>query len=67
MKEATEPLSARLARHLVASCQCMTKTPDIMWHDQHCRYRVLTEALEVIAPDSFVELLPRDPTPSMFD
>ncbi len=41
----------------------MTKTPDHMWHDQHCRYRVTMEALEIIDPDAFVVLKPRDPRP----
>ncbi len=63
MIEATETLAARLWRHTVASCQCMTKTNDHVYHDQHCRYRVIMEALEVIDPDAFVKLRPRDPTP----
>jgi hypothetical protein len=30
----------------VASCTCMTKTPELAYHAATCRYRVLTELLE---------------------
>ena len=41
-------LSVRLARCTVASCRCMTKTPEVQYHDKSCLYRVLNEAIEVI-------------------
>jgi uncharacterized coiled-coil protein SlyX len=33
----------------IASCTCLTKTPDFQRHFSDCRYRVLNEAIECIA------------------
>lgn len=41
-------LTLRLARCTVASCGCMTKTPEVRYHDESCLYRVLNEAIEVL-------------------
>lgn len=30
------------------ACTCMTKTPEVSWHDATCLYRVLSEAVEAI-------------------
>lgn len=41
-------LTRRLARCTVASCRCMTKTPEVQYHAEDCLYRVLNEAIAVI-------------------
>lgn len=41
-------LTRRLARCTVASCRCMTKTPEVQYHNEDCLYRVLNEAIVVI-------------------
>ena len=41
-------LTLRLAQCTTAACQCMTKTPEVRYHDETCLYRVLNEAIEVI-------------------
>jgi hypothetical protein len=41
-------LTTRLARCTVASCRCLTKTPEVRYHDESCLYRVLNEAIEVL-------------------
>lgn len=38
----------RLHAATVASCTCMTKTPDIAFHAINCMYRVLVEAVAEI-------------------
>lgn len=30
---------------LVGSCSCLTKTPEVRFHDEYCRYRIISEAL----------------------
>ena len=40
---------SRLELACIASCQCMTKTPDFQQHAANCRYRVLNEAIGQIA------------------
>lgn len=30
----------------IGSCTCLTKTPEVSWHDATCRYRVLAEAAD---------------------
>jgi hypothetical protein len=42
-------LLERLAAAQVASCQCMTKTPDTDAHALTCRYRILADAYSAIA------------------
>lgn len=42
-------LTTRIDAACIASCSCMTKTPDIEYHDKHCRYRVLEEARRRLA------------------
>jgi hypothetical protein len=42
------PLNERLLRVSLGGCSCLTKAPDIKWHDQFCHYRVCVEALEEI-------------------
>jgi hypothetical protein len=27
----------------IASCNCLTKTPDVLYHNEKCRYRILSE------------------------
>ncbi len=38
----------RLFLGAVASCSCLTKSPDVLAHDRSCRYRLLMEAAWVI-------------------
>jgi hypothetical protein len=64
-KPSDKSLSTRLLSRTVASCECGTKTPDHMWHEPTCLYRLLMEALEQIEPDMFVTTLPRDPMPKI--
>ncbi len=33
----------KLNRATVASCTCLTKTPEVEYHDENCRYRLLRE------------------------
>jgi hypothetical protein len=33
---------------MISSCNCLTKTPDAMYHSLDCRYRHLAEALNYI-------------------
>lgn len=33
----------KLNRHLVGKCNCLTKTPEIEYHDELCYYRLKTE------------------------
>lgn len=35
----------------VASCTCRTKTPDIAYHTEDCRYRRIEEALHAITKE----------------
>lgn len=39
---------AVLMKAQVASCTCLTKTPDPDWHREGCRYRILREAEAMI-------------------
>ena len=40
----------RLTRATVGACTCMTKTPDVRYHDAQCLYRVLCDArAEIVA------------------
>ena len=41
-------LELRVALKTVASCGCLTKTPDWKMHDPMCLYRILKEVLEVL-------------------
>lgn len=38
------PLMERLVRAQVAGCTCLTKTPELRFHDPHCTYRLVREA-----------------------
>lgn len=38
----------RLDLAMLGSCTCVTKTPDFTFHDEQCRYRVLSEASALI-------------------
>jgi hypothetical protein len=40
----TTSLIDRLRSKMIASCQCMTKTPDPQHHTESCLYRILYEA-----------------------
>lgn len=46
---ATQAHAARLAEALelasIGSCNCLTKTNDAKFHGEHCRYRIISEAL----------------------
>ena len=44
MKIDPKEVSAKLQLATLASCSCLTKTPEIAYHEPHCRYRVLAEA-----------------------
>lgn len=46
--EATLPLLTRIIFAQIASCRCMTKTPDPDYHKEDCTYRVLYEAQKEI-------------------
>lgn len=41
-------LLSRIQKNMVASCKCLTKTPDVEFHDADCLYRVLAESYELI-------------------
>lgn len=41
-------LVQRLDLSTVASCTCLTKTPEVRFHDPMCRYRILREASAVL-------------------
>jgi hypothetical protein len=45
----TTDIISKLELACVASCSCLTKTPDHQHHSEECRYRVLNEAMEHIA------------------
>src|SRR3954471_8500436 len=40
-----------LAKLIVGSCTCLTKTPVLKFHAEDCRYRVIQEAYETDLPD----------------
>lgn len=48
MIEPKDDLLVRLVMGTVASCCCMTKTHEVKYHDELCRYRLLTEATDEI-------------------
>ncbi len=58
MSDYDDDLVGRLMMKTVASCDCMTKTPEIMAHKPTCLYRLLCEAAERIAPEKFITFLP---------
>jgi hypothetical protein len=39
---------ATLIGMIVASCNCMTKTPEVAYHSEGCRYRLVCERLEEV-------------------
>jgi hypothetical protein len=41
----TDSIDVRLAKATVASCECMTKTPEVKFHNEDCRYRIIMEAM----------------------
>lgn len=45
----TEPLSSRILKNMIGSCDCVTKTPDPKFHLDDCLYRVLSECYDVIS------------------
>ena len=45
----TEPLSSRILKSMIASCDCLTKTPEAEFHDECCRYRVLSDCYIVVS------------------
>jgi hypothetical protein len=49
MPETTEPLKERLFRASIAGCTCGAKSPDILWHDPLCHYRLFTESIGEIS------------------
>lgn len=46
--ESKEDLIVKLAKACVGGCTCLTKTPEIKFHDVGCHYRLFTEAWEEI-------------------
>jgi len=44
MNAKEKELADRLARKQVGGCTCMTKTPDLEYHDPLCTYRLCAEA-----------------------
>jgi hypothetical protein len=42
--QTTADLTERLLRAAVGGCTCLTKSPDIQWHDTLCHYRLFTES-----------------------
>jgi hypothetical protein len=53
MLDQLKDLSVKLAVAEVGSCTCLTKTPEVQYHKEHCVYRKIAEALllldEIIA------------------
>lgn len=50
-------LYSRIIISMVGSCECQTKTPDKSFHDENCRYRVLSDCLELVkAAENLVQL-----------
>jgi len=47
--EALKDVRASIAMATVASCECLTKTPDPSFHEGHCRYRMLETAARTLA------------------
>lgn len=41
-------IADRLLFATIASCTCLTKTPDHEWHQENCKYRIVIEAREEI-------------------
>lgn len=39
-----EDLLYRLSTAMIASCSCMTKTPELKYHDPLCPYRLYAES-----------------------
>lgn len=53
----TTEVIAKLRMAQVSSCSCLTKTPEVSWHDAACRYRAIAEAIDVItSPPELAEL-----------
>lgn len=48
LREALMKVKAKIAEATIASCECLTKTPDPLYHAQDCRYRMLAHALNDI-------------------
>jgi hypothetical protein len=44
-----DTLAMRIFSAQLGSCTCMTKAPDLQYHSQGCRYRVLAECSVVVA------------------
>lgn len=42
------PLTERLFRAQVGGCTCLTKTPELRYHDAQCHYRLFSEASDEI-------------------
>lgn len=53
-----DDLLGRLLSRTIGSCECETKTPEIMAHKPTCLYRLLMEAMERIAPERFISYIP---------
>lgn len=47
-RAAVEAIEARMVSAISSSCNCLTKTPDIAFHREDCRYRALAEGLGAI-------------------
>lgn len=47
-KEQIRPLTDRLLSACVAGCSCLTKTPDIQYHEPLCHYRLHMESLQAL-------------------
>lgn len=53
MKILIERTTRTIAAMTVASCECSTKTPDPVYHDDSCRYKCLEAALSDLQATSF--------------
>ena len=42
-------LLERITTATISSCNCGTKTPDVNYHKETCRYRVLEECYRVLS------------------
>lgn len=38
----------KLMTAMISSCTCLTKTPQVQYHDESCKFRTLSEANEII-------------------
>ncbi len=41
-----------LQRLTIGTCSCLTKTPELRFHDKHCTYRLASEVIDALATTS---------------